>query len=248
LVFVHFGGDDRDNPEIPTKSAMLALRLSDGSEVWRWTGDWPAVGATPVIAEIEDETQLIFKTRKMMVGADARTGKELWRIPFVVAEDNTIVTPLFVAGRLITSDAHWGVAAWEILSLDSGWTIHQLWKHRDVSMSMSTPVVAGGLVVGFSHLRKGQLFLLDPESGNVCWRGPPRSGEHASLIAWGDEALVFAEDGSLAVGKVEDNSLRELKRYVFGRSACWAHPAVAGARVVYREGEDLAAVCLLVQH
>jgi outer membrane protein assembly factor BamB len=184
----------------------------------------------------------------MMVGADARTGKELWRIPFIVTEDNTIVTPLFVDGRLITSDAFWGVAAWEIQSSDSDWTIQQLWKHRDVSMSMSSPVVAGGLLVGFSHLRKGQLFLLDPESGKVCWRGTPRSGEHASLVAWGHEVLVFAEDGSLAVGKVEDNSLRELKRYVLGRSVCWAHPAVAGARVVYREGEDLAAVFLLEQH
>jgi outer membrane protein assembly factor BamB len=244
LLFVHFGGDDRDHPDIATESAMLGLRLSDGSEVWRWTGDKPACGATPVIAEIEGQPQLIFKTRKMMVGADARTGRELWRIPFVVTEDNTIVTPLFVDGRLITSDAYWGVAAWEIQSRGSDWMVNRLWKHRDVSMSMSSPVLAGGLVVGFSHLRKGQLFLLDPESGNVCWRGTPRSGEYASLVAWGHEVLVFAEDGSLAVGKVEDKSLRELKRYVLGRSACWAHPAVAGSRVVYRDGDELA-VCLL---
>ncbi len=247
LVFVHFGGDVRDHIEIPTKSAMVGLRVSDGREAWRWTGDRPAVGATPVIAEIQGGPQLVFKTRKMIVGADPRTGKELWRIPFTVTEDNTIVTPLVVDGHLITSDADWGIAAWEFQVGDSDWTVRRLWKHRTVSLSMSTPVLAGGLVVGFSYFRSGQLFLLDPESGNVRWRGQPRSGEHASLVSWGDEVLVFAEDGSLSVGKVEDNSFHELKKYALGRATCWAHPAVAGSRIVYRDGDDLA-VCLLGQN
>ncbi len=244
LIFVHLGGDVRDRIEIPAKGAMVGLRISDGREVWRWTGDGPAVGATPVIAEIEDRPQLVFKSRKMIVGADPGTGKELWRIPFKVVEDNTIVTPLFVDGRLITSDPQWGIAAWEIHSRDSDWTARRLWKHRTVSASMSTPVLAGGLVVGFSHLRSGQLFLLDPESGNVRWQGRPRSGEHASLVSWSDEVLVFAEDGSLTIGKVEDNSFHELKKYALGSATCWAHPAVAGSRIVYRDGDDLT-VCSL---
>jgi outer membrane protein assembly factor BamB len=246
LIFAYFGGDARDNIEAPPNGAMVGLRISDGCEVWRWTGDGPAVGATPVIAEFEDRHQLVFKTRKMIVGADPSTGRELWRIPFKITEDNTIVTPLFVDGRLITSDAHWGIAAWEIQSRDSDWTVRQLWKHRTVSTSMSTPVLAGGLVVGFSHLRSGQLFLLDPESGNVHWRGQPRSGEHASLVSWGDEVLVFAEDGSLIIGKVEDNRFHELEKYALGVATCWAHPAVADSCIVYRDGDDVT-VCSLTQ-
>jgi outer membrane protein assembly factor BamB len=154
--------------------------------------------------------------------------------------DNTIVTPLFVDGLLITSDFDWGIAAWAIQARDGDWTVRRLWKHRDVSMFMSTPVLAGGLVVGFSDFRSGQLFLLDPKSGKVHWRGKPRSGEHASLISWGDEVLVFTDDGSLIVGKVEDNSFRELERYRLGSSTGWSHPAVVGTRIVYRDGNDLA--------
>ena len=244
LVFVHFGGDVRDSVEIPTKSAMLGIRVTDGREVWRWTGDRPAVGATPVVTEIEGQPQLVFKTRRMIVGADPRTGRELWRIPFTVTEDNTIVTPLFLDGRLITSDSDWGIATWEFQTRDSDWVVRRRWKHRTVSTSMSTPVVAGGLLVGFSYFRKGQLFLLDPESGNVRWRGRPRSGEHASLISWGDEVLVFTEDGSLTVGKVKDESFNELKKYALGHATCWAHPAVTGSHIVYRDGDELA-VCLL---
>lgn len=246
LVFVHFGGHVRDDMETPAKGAMVGLRVSDGGEAWRWTGDGPALGATPVIAEIEGRPQLVFKTKKMIVGADPRTGKELWRIPFKVSMDNTIVTPLLVDGRLIVSDYDFGIAAWALQARDSEWTVRRLWKHRTVSMFTSTPVLAGGLVVGFSHFRSGQLVLLDPESGKVHWRGKPRSGEHGSLISWGDEVLVFAEDGSLIIGKVEDNGFRQLKKYAMGRATCWAHPALAGSRIVYRDVEDLA-VCLLAR-
>ena len=107
-------------------------------------------------------------------------------------------------------------------------------------MFMSTPVLAGGLLVGFSHFRGGQLFLLDPKSGRVLWRGEPRSGKHVSLISRGDEVLVFTDDGLLIVGKVEGNGFRELERYRLVSSTGWSHPAVVGTRIVYRDGNDLA--------
>lgn len=71
---------------------------------------------------------------------------------------------------------------------------------RGVSMYMSSPVVAGGAVMGFSHLRRGQLLLLEAETGKVVWRGEPRSGKHATLVAWGDDVLVFQEDGGMVRG------------------------------------------------
>jgi hypothetical protein len=85
-----------------------------------------------------------------------------------------------------------------------------------------------------------------PKSGNVRWQGRPRSGEHASLVSWGDEVLVFAEDGSLVIGKVENNSFHELENYALGSATCWAHPAVSDSRIVYRDGDDLT-VCSLTQ-
>lgn len=239
LVFVHLGGHERSHIENPSQGAMVALRVTDGREVWRWTGDGPAVGATPVILEIHGEAQLVFKTKKMMVGAEVRTGRELWRIPYVVSQDNTIVTPLVVDGRLITSDFDRGVEAWEIRARGSYWTVKQAWKTRSVSMFMSSPVVAGGLLVGFSHMHRGQLFLLDLKSGDVPWQGSGRSGEHASLIAWGDEAMVFMDTGSLIIGRIEERRFLELEKYQLGESVAWSHPAVDGSHLIYRDGEDL---------
>jgi len=39
-------------PTVRAKGAMVALRVADGREEWRWAGDGPAVGASPVISVI----------------------------------------------------------------------------------------------------------------------------------------------------------------------------------------------------
>ena len=238
-VFVHLGGHARRHIEDPSEGALVALRISDGGEIWRWIGDGPAVGATAALVEVEGRPHLVLKTKKLLVGVDPRTGRELWRLPYVVSQDNTIVTPLFAGGRLFTSDYDRGIEAWTIEPDGETWTIRELWTQRDASLSMSSPVVAGGSVVGFSHMRKGQLVVLDPENGEVTWQGPGRSGEHASLVSWADEVMVFTDDGSMTIGRVESHRFHRLGRHRLGEAVAWAHPAVVEPYLVYRDGDDL---------
>ena len=240
LCFAHLGGHYRGGAEDGGAGAMVALRVSDGREVWRWSGDAPALGASPVVQRIAGRPQLVFKSMRMLLGLDPASGRELWRKPFRMPMDNTIVTPLFLGDRLLTSDYDSGFLAWRIERLGGAWRVRELWRHRQVSLFNSSPVLAGGLVVGFSHLRRGQLFVLDPEDGAVLWRGPPRAGEHATLIAWGDEVMAVQEDGTLLLAEVSRRGLRPLRSYRLGRSVAWSHPAVAGDRIVFRDGTRLA--------
>jgi outer membrane protein assembly factor BamB len=182
----------------------------------------------------------VFKARTSIVGADARTGRELWRIPFKVSEDNTIVTPLFVDQRLVTSDYDKGMYAWRIEAQGEAWAARELWHHREASLFMSSPVIVGDQVVGFSHLKRGQLVGLDPGDGRVVWRGPGRWGEHASLVAWGNQVLVFREDGSLVVGEVSGEGFRSLQTYRLGGERMWGHPAVVDERIIIKDGSRLA--------
>jgi outer membrane protein assembly factor BamB len=234
--FVHFGGSGWEEPG---KGAIVALHVSDGSEIWRWDGDSPALAASPVIAVIEGDRQLVFKAQENIVGLDPRTGKQLWRIPFKVSMDNTIVTPLVIGVRLLTSDYEKGFHAWQIQSDGEYWSVKKLWRNRAVSLFTSSPVAVKGQVVGFSHLRKGQLFGLDPSDGKVLWRGESKWGDHASLIAWGDELLVFKEDGSLVVGKVSREGLLAQLQYRLGSSRMWAHPAIVDGQIIIKDGSRL---------
>ena len=105
---------------------------------------------------------------------------------------------------------------------------------------MSSPVVAAGQLVGFSHLKRGQLFGLDPTDGEIRWLGEPRWGEHVSLIARGNEVLVFREDGSLVVGEVSPNGFRTVRSYRLGGSMTWAHPAIVGDRIIIKDAGRIA--------
>jgi outer membrane protein assembly factor BamB len=240
LCFVHFGASEGQKQGNPGRGAMVALRVADGSEEWRWSLEGPSLGASPVIGEINGRWQLVFKSKEHIVGLDARTGKELWRIPFKVTEDNTIVTPLLIGDRLLTSDYEMGFRAWRIESKEGRWAARELWNNKKASLFMSSPVMVAGQVVGFSHLRKGQLFGLDPSDGKVLWRGEPAWGEHASLISWGSEVLVFLEDGSLVIGEVSRDRFRSLRRYSLGSAGMYGHPAIVDNRIVIKDGERLA--------
>jgi outer membrane protein assembly factor BamB len=219
---------------------MVALSVAEGRERWRWTGDSAGLGASPVVQVIGGQPHLVFKARASIVGVDPRAGRELWQIPFPVDMENTIVTPLFVGDVLVTSDYQKGMHAWRIQRKGHGWTTRELWRHREVSLFTSSPVVAGGQVIGFSEFKRGQLFGLNPRDGRVLWRGDGRWGDHASLIAWGNQVLVFREDGSLVVGDISGGRFQELRRYRLGGRLMWGHPAMVDDRIVVKDGDRLA--------
>lgn len=236
--YLHFGSSGGDDP---AKGAMIALAVADGREVWRWEGDGPAVGASPVLGMVGNLPQLIFKTSVYLVGVNPHNGKELWRIPYEVPMTNTIVTPLLLEDVLVTSDYEIGFRAWQIQRRGANWSLQERWRQRKASLFTSSPVRTGDIIVGFSHFRKGELVALDPIDGRLLWRGEPRQGAHTTLISWGDTLLVFREDGVLEVGQVSEQGFKVLATHPLGAALMWAHPAIAGGRLYIRDGGRLAA-------
>jgi outer membrane protein assembly factor BamB len=241
LCFVHFGGSEGRRFGAPGRGAMVALRVSDGEERWRWTGDGPAMGASPVLGLIEGRWQLVFKTQERIVAVDPRTGGELWRLPYKVAEDNTISSPLIVSSLLISSDYQKGFAAWRIHPRGESWELRELWRDPRISLSLSSPVVIGDQVVGYSHNRSGHLFGLDLADGSLLWRGEPRWGPyvHVSLFSCGGELVAMRDNGLLVVGTVSRDAFQPLRTYRLGRGKTWAHPAIVDGRIVIRDGDRL---------
>ncbi len=240
LCFVHFGGPERDREDGPRSGILAALRVIDGHEVWRWEGDRPAQGASPIMHRVADEWQLVSKTERLIVGFEPHSGRELWRIPYRIVMDNSIVTPIFIDKRLLTSDYESGVRAWSLHRRREKWSAVRLWHNTDIAMFTSSPVAAAGVLVGYSHYRKGHLFTMDPRTGKVLWKGRGRSGEHASLISVGDTLLAFLEDGTLMVKKVSRDGLESLQSYDLGGGS-WAHPALVGDLLLVKDATRLVA-------
>jgi outer membrane protein assembly factor BamB len=214
--------------------ALTAFDPNDGEPRWRWTGDGPGY-ASPIVADLDGVRQVITETQKFIVGVNARSGQLLWQIPFTTAYDQNCVTPLLWRDILILSGLSNGVMG---VRAGAGAT-ERLWHTKEVSMYMSSPVAAGEVVFGFSHIDRGRLFALDPKTGQVLWTGEPRQGDNAALVLAGDHLLVLTTDAQLAVSRITPKGIEPVRRYTAADSPTWAHPLLLPDGLVIKDAAHL---------
>ncbi|HLX45708.1 MAG TPA: PQQ-binding-like beta-propeller repeat protein [Bryobacteraceae bacterium] len=217
LLIVHVGN---------TKTgALTAYDANTGNVKWTWDGDSPAY-ASPIVVELSGVRQVITQSRQNIIGVAAANGKLLWKIPFTTSYEQNIVTPVLYHDILIFSGLDKGVFAVRLSHSGDTWTPQTVWQTKDASMYMNSPVLIGDLLIGFSHLKRGQLFAVDPRTGAILWTGSPRSGDNAALLASASTLFSLNSEGQLLVARPSAKSLGEVRRYEVADSPTWAHPVV----------------------
>ena len=229
-LIVHVGGES---------GALTAFDLASGATKWQWTGDGPAY-ASPVIAEIGGARQLVTQTRENIIGLSPATGELLWKIAYRTAFVQNSVTPIAYNQILILSGLDNGIMGLRAIKDAKGWRTERVWDNAQAPMYMSTPVLAGDLLFGFTHKNKGQLVCLNPSTGQTLWTGPPRQGENAAIVRQGDLLFLLKNDAELIVARVSPKNLDVLKRYTVAGSPTWAHPVVLDDGIVVKDKTSLA--------
>jgi outer membrane protein assembly factor BamB len=230
LLIVHVGGSGQ--------GALTAFDADSGQVKWSWNGDGPAY-ASPIVAELGGTRQVVTQTQKNVVAVSAASGQLLWKIPFTTTFDVNIVTPLVYHDTLIFSGLANGIMAVRPVRKGAEWTAEKVWQTKDESMNMSSPVITGDLLFGFSHLQKGQLFCLDPRTGTTLWQGPPRDGDNAALLVSPTALVVLKDDGEMIVARPNGKSLDVIRRYTVADSSTYAHPVVLADGVLVKDVKTL---------
>lgn len=231
-LIVHAGGEG--------KGALLALDPASGKTIWSWTDDGPAY-ASPLVATFGSTEQIVTQSEKRVIGVDFATGKTLWSVSFTTPYDQNSVTPLIVGDLIILSGHQERTFALRVLaSKGGGWTAEEVWSNTDVPMYMSTPVIAGGVLYGFTEKQRGSLFALDPKTGKTLWGGAPRQGENAALIVLGNKLLALTADGRLNVANFGRAGVENAVEYKVAESPTWAHPAVVEGGILVKDLNSLA--------
>src|SRR5258708_31085138 len=105
---------------------------------------------------------------------------------------------------------------------------------------MSSPVIAGDYVFGFSHKRKGQFFCIDARTGETQWTDEGRDGDNAAIVAAGQVLFLLTDGAELFVARNDPKKFEVLKKYSVADSPTWAHPVPAGNRLLIRDASTLA--------
>lgn len=231
LLIAHVGGHD--------DGALTAFDAGSGEVKWRWSGDGPAY-ASPIVVDLSGARQVITETQNNIVGVSAASGQLLWKIPFTTEYVQNIPTPLLYRDMVIFSGLEKGVFAVRPAVKEGKWTAETVWRNPDVSMYMSSPVLGGDLIFGFSHKKKGQFFCLDAHSGATRWTSPPRQGDNAAIVVAGQNIILLKDGGELVIAKADGKSFELLRTYTVADSSTWAHPLVLRNGVVIKDAATLA--------
>lgn len=217
LLIVQAGG--------PDEGALLAFDAVTGAEKWRWNGDGPSY-ASPIAIDAVGLRQIITQSQNFVISVNAANGQVLWKIPLQTAYDQNSVTPLSFRDSVIVSGLSYGIAG---VRPGKG-SAQELWRSKDVSLYMNSPVLNGGALYGMSHRNRGQFFALDPSNGKLLWTTAGREAENAAILSGGSFLLILKNDGELIVARAGTAQFQPVRRYSVAESETWAHPAPLGER------------------
>jgi len=230
-VVVHFGTDDQ--------GALIALDAANGKEVWSHGNAGPSY-ASPILVEIQGRRQIIELTMQGLAGVDSQSGRLLWEYPYPqVGTNQNMITPVYHRGLVLLGGENRGIRALEP-RLDSGaWTVHERWDQKKVALDMSSPVVNGDLLYGFSHYGRGRLFCLDPKTGEVRWEGPGRTGDNVMFLAIPGHVVALVNDGELKIIAADGDRFHTVASYRVSEHATWAPPVLLERQILVKDSQRL---------
>jgi outer membrane protein assembly factor BamB len=220
------------------KTAIAALNPADGSVIWQGgEGDIAGYGM-PVPATILGKRQFVMTVFSGFVGAEAGTGKVLWRIPWETTDGTNIACPIVIGNTVfVTSSYDMGCALYDITPEGP----KEVWRSKVMRAHMNTPVLYNGLLYGTGD--PGYLMCLDPKTGEVRWR---ESGFEKGGVV-GVDGVLLAVNGSVGdvvMVRLTPERYEEMGRFTPLGGQSWSPPIVAYGKLFIRNKKALACVDL----
>jgi outer membrane protein assembly factor BamB len=216
---------------------IVALRKSDGSEIWKSEGRDPAGYSSAVVHELGGIRQAIFFTHERVLGVDVSTGRRLWSYEAVANDVANIATPIVRGNRVfVSSDYGTGAALLELTAADGGIRAKQVYFTREMRNHHASSVLVGEHLYGFSS---SILTAMNFETGQVAWRD--RSVGKGSLVFADDRLYLFSEGGTVGLAEANASGYREHGRFQIrtGNLPTWSHPVVSGGTLYLRDQDTI---------
>jgi outer membrane protein assembly factor BamB len=230
LCVVPVGGHD--------KGALTAFDARSGDVKWSYDGDGPGY-SSPILVELDGRRQIVTQTQQFILGVAPADGKLLWKTPFKTAYDQNSITLLPCKGGLVSSGYDRTLALLKVEKKGDEAEVKEEWSRKEHALYLSSPVLKGDRLFGFSHRGFGHLFCVDAASGKTLWRSDNRLADNAALVRAGDYVFALLDSGRLLILKADADDYEPAADYTVSESPTWAHPVVLGDRILIKDQTTL---------
>jgi outer membrane protein assembly factor BamB len=228
--------------------SFLAFDKKTGQLRWQ-AGDEKPTHATPTVATLGGQKQVIFFMQSGPIAINPEDGSEIWRTKFEFRV-STAASPVVDDNRVYVS-AGYGVGAL-VLEVNSekqtkdGWETTDLWYQKGKLMNhWSTPVVHEGHLYGLYGVKKygsAPLQCVDLSTGKIKWR--QRGFGQGNCILIDDKLVVLSDAGELAIVEATPDAYNEITRATVIEGKCWSMPAYSNGRLYIRSTAEAACIKL----
>jgi outer membrane protein assembly factor BamB len=224
-----------------SKGAVLALKKTDGSPVWRSTEFTDkAEYASLVPSEIGGVRQYLVYTMNTVAGIAAKDGKLLWSIARPEGRTAVIPTPI-VKGDLVFACSGYGVGenAYRVTSSGGMFKATEIYSGKKMQNHHGGVILVGDHLYGIAD--GNSLRCIELSSGKVVWEQKCPKGS----LGFADGLLIArAERGNPEVILIEASpaGYKELGKFVQPEPSTfpkWPHPTIYGGKLYLRDWDKL---------
>jgi outer membrane protein assembly factor BamB len=232
-VILTMGGPDQ---------GVASFDQQTGKLLWK-SGYFVWAPASPILADVDGQTQLIVFAGDIVTGMDPATGQTLWSHPHKTDWGLNISTPVWVRDShlLFVSSAYGtGSRALELRQAGGTTTVTEKWFSNRMRVHIGTIIPLGSHAYGSSG-DFGPAFIsaVDLSNGKVAWQD--RSFARAQLLYADGKLIVLDEDGTLGLATISPQGLKVLARAPILQHLSWTPPTLAGTTLYVRDRRTMAA-------
>jgi outer membrane protein assembly factor BamB len=224
----------------PNGRSLVAYHGETGKELWH-AGDSPASYASPVLATIHGERQVIMLNAEDVTGHDLETGHIRWQYSWPGGQPK-VPQPVVLGDNRVLIAAGYGLGS-KLLEISEAKPPHEaaaeLWSSRSLRPKFTNVVVYDEHVYGIDDGRT--LNCLALATGRLKWRSA-RSADygHGQMLRVGGVLLVLCESGDVALVAASGERFEELARFHALDGKTWNTPALAGRYLLVRNADEAA--------
>lgn len=217
--------------------SFVAYNKLTGARAWSSQND-RASYTSPMLATLGGKRQIVGVTATRMVGLDPADGALLWSNSWGTSMGINVSQPVVVAKNRVLISAGYGHGASliELTPAGQGFTARGVWENINLKTKFNSPVYDNGYVYG---LDEGTLTCIDAQTGERKWKGG-RYNYGQVLYASGHLIVTDGATGEVALVRADPAQYAEVARFQALSGKTWNVPAIAGGRLLVRNGSEMA--------